>query len=302
MLLARALPFLSRILLLAASLPACAADGASAVSDERKRELERYWELYQADDPAWPEARDRWYAYGGAERRTLVDSLVRELLVRADQATRTERGLAPAWKRSQEQILALGPDETVPLLIEALRVGKDPASVEIIADTLVSFGAIDEVLAALDRPEPADSPHFAATAVRALVRIGGERALERVGSELAGNADWQVRASAAEALRNARRSDRDRAAHALIGGLEDTDPFVVRQSLGSLVALEYVRAAPVVAVMLDEASRAGDAERSKLAVEALRALTGARVPGDEPALWRREAERAAARASAEGSS
>jgi hypothetical protein len=294
MLLARVLLFLSWLPLLAVSVPACSADGSSTVSEERKRELERYWELYQANDPAWPAARDRWYAYGGAERRTLVDSLTRDLLVRADQARKTERGLAPAWKRSQEQILALGPDETVPLLIGALRKFKDPASAECVADTLASFGAVEQVLEALDRPQAGDSAQFPALAVRVLVRIGGERAVERVGRELAGNADWQVRATAAEALRDARSSDRDRAARALIGGLEDDDPFVVRQVLASLVALDYTRAAPVVAVMLDEATRAGDTERVKLAVEALRSLTGARVDGDDPVLWRREAEHAAA--------
>jgi len=274
------------------ALPTACSSG-DALSDSRERELEQYWELYQADDPSWDDVRDRWYAYGGTERRTLVDSLIREMLVRADQAVRTERGLEPAWRRSQTELLELGPAETVPLLIVALRTYRDPASVEVVADTLVQFGALDAVLEALSEQRPGDSSRFVVHGCRVLVQIGGPRALDRVGRELASNPDWQVRATAAEMLGSARQSDRGRATQVLIKGLRDEDPFVVKQSLRSLVVLRAVNAAPVVAVMLEEATRDGDAERVRLAVETLRSLTGARVPGDSPEAWRIEAARAA---------
>ncbi len=285
--------------LVACLLAGCARDpGAAAggVAPPQDQQLESWWELYRARDPAWPEARDRWYALGGRARERLILTLVQELVHKAQTSERGTDGDVPGWKRPQEQLLALGSEGTVPVLIEALRVGRDAASLEPLADALAGHGAVDELLSALDQPRAGDSRLFPRYALRALVKAGGVNAIDRAGVELRAHADWEVRAAAAVALGSARYSDAARALEALLPGLADQDPFVVEKTLESLVRLERPQAAPRIALLLDEARRRGDTARAAAAAAALRRLTGTTVSGDDPELWRLAAEEAAERA------
>ncbi|MBI4881506.1 MAG: HEAT repeat domain-containing protein [Planctomycetes bacterium] len=286
------------LVFLACLLPGCARDsGASAGAALPRQEelLERYWSLYRARDPAWPEARDRWYALGGRARERLVLTLVQELVRKAHVPERGAEGDVPGWKRPQEDLLALGSEGTVPVLVEALRVGRDAVSLDPLADALAGHGAVGALLDALDHPRPDDSRLFPRYALRVLVKAGGASAIERAGAELRAHADWEVRAAAAGALGSARYSDGQRAVEALLPGLSDQDPFVVEKTLDSLVRLARPQAAPRIAAHLEEARRRGDGAQAAAAAAALRRLTGTSVSGDDPELWQRAAEEAAAR-------
>ncbi len=282
------------IFLVAFGLCTCGT-GDALDRDDRER-LDELWRLYQSQDPEWPDARDRWYGSGGAERETLVLSLIRDLVHRAPTPVQTARGLEPGWKRPQRELLSLPRETTVDFLVVALRTGRDPASLGPLADTLAGFGAVTEIVDALDHPNSGDSPQFAGYAMFSLVQAGGDQAIARVAQELRTAREWTVRSRAAEALGNARYTDQDRAVVALLGGLEDDERFVVRKTLEALWQLDRADAAPAIAAFLGEAVESGRDEEAGLAVITLKKLTGAQVPGDDPAVWRLEAQSAAARA------
>ncbi len=284
--------FRSTVPLAAVLLLAGCRTGEESASRPR---LEQWWQLYQQGSSSWPEARTRWYELGGDDRDTLVLSLIRQMVAMAPQPVRTEGGLEPGWKRPQRELLALPAEGCVPLLEEALRAGRDHVSLEALADTLAGFGAVDSLASVLDAPRPGDTKEARRHAVVGLVKAGGERAISRVGARLRGEADWSARASAADALGNARYADRGRAATALIAGLEDEDPFVVRKVCQALAKLEVRTAAPALALRYARARRDAEEDVAGWTVEALRHLTGERVAGDDPSLWRQAADRAAAR-------
>jgi hypothetical protein len=286
-------------LLLLGSLALACATGRSSIDDARREQLQGYWEMYRADDSRWPATRDAWYAQGGAERELLVLTLVQEMVHKALVPVRTERGLEPGWKRPQRELLSLGAEGTVPILVEALRAGRDGASLEPISVTLAGFGAIDPILDALDQPREGDSKIFPRYALEALVGAGGERALARVAAVLRSDPDWQLRAAAAVALGHARFSDQERAATALMAGLSDADPFVIDKVLDSLVIIGRQETAPRIALYLEEASARGDVAGMAMASRALRRLTGVSVKSDDPVLWKEAARQAADRGRAQ---
>lgn len=277
-------------------LAVCAVFAGCLTSDdgESRPRLEEWWQLYQHGAETWPEARDRWYALGGTDREALVLSLVQDLVRRAPQPVPAGRGFEPGWKRPQRELLALPAEGCVPLVAEALRIGRDNVSLEALADTLAGYGAVDALTEVLDAPREGDSPSARRFALGGLVKAGGASAVARVGDVLRNDGDWAFRASAAEALGNARYADRVRSATVLVAGLEDADPFVYRKVCEALARLEVGGAAPAVALRFERAHREKDAEAMKWAAAALESLTGERVSGGDPVLWKRAAERAAA--------
>lgn len=280
--------------------PSCVGDQGHQISDAEREELVGRWRMYQYDDPGWPAVRDRWYAQGGPAREALVLNLVGDLVRNALHSVRTERGTEPGWRRPQRELLSLGSEGTVTVLVEALRQGRDAVSLEPLSATLAGFGAVDQVILALDHPEEGDSPLFTRMAMKTLVSIGGQKAIGRVALELSTNPDWTVRAAAAESLAKARLSDQRRAAIALLPALDDTDSFVVNRTLDALELLQQVESAPGIASYLQKRQQAGDAEGEERAVMVLKQLTGASIPGDEPGLWMEAAREAATSRSESG--
>ena len=253
------------------------------LDDEELRQLEIDWELYQVGDPSWPTVRDRWYDQGGPARELLVDLLIKDLLVAS---------MDRDWRRPQRELLSLGTDVTVERLVETMRVLREPAALDAVSAALAGFSAVDEVMAALESPAPGDSKAFRLFALDTLVQSGGSRALDFVARDLAGHADWEVRARAADALGEARISDQPRAAQALTVGLGDADPFVVRRSMSALATLDAGAAAPAIADVL---AASEDREVREEAIRSLRKITGRSVPGNDPNRWKMEALRAAGR-------
>lgn len=285
-----ALPLL--LLLLCGAILSCAQSG-SRIDESRRLQLEAWWDLYQVGDPSWPDARSRWMDLDEPEREVLVMSLVRDMVRLAPVPVRAGESLEPGWKRPQKELVALGADDTVPVLIEALRTGRDPVSLEPISQTLAMLGAVDSLIDVLDLPREGDSSAFPGFAYSALVRAGGARAINRVGEVLRSDPDWKRRSSAADALKEARYSDRRRASSVLLEAVEDSDAFVATRSLESLAILDVTEAAPRVALAFEQAVRRRDERRARAAVDALRRLTGRRVKGDDPVLWKQVAKEAA---------
>lgn len=287
-------------LLMAALLgsPGCAdpppAAGSGTPDDPNAKQLEAWWKLYQTEDAGWPKARDQWYGLGGNARETLVLSLLRALLAAPSTQVRRGNAIEPAWKRPQRELTALPADGTVPYLVAALRApASDPTRLDPLADALADFAASDALIAALDAPQADDGRSFAPYALKALVRIGGGKALARVETALRSDPKWEVRGAAAEAFGEARASDRERAAAALVPGLADADPFVVRETIEALGRLKAVEQAPALVDAAERAHRAGDATRVESLRVALRKLTGVDPPGNDWARWRQIAESAA---------
>lgn len=290
----RTVLLLCSILVAVLILGGCTASDAAA--EGRRRWMSDAWQLYQADSREWPAARQRWFALGGPERETLVLSLIKEIVRTAPDAVKVGERVEAAWRRPQRELLELDDEAVVPFLIAALERGRDPVSQEAIADTLARFGAVDPVIAALDASKPeASAAGFIKYASVALVRAGGQRALERVGRELARQDDWQARAAAADALGEAGFSDAERAAGLLAAVLADADDFVVRQACDSLAQLQRPEHAPAIAAVLERALARRESATAESALDALRLLTGAKVAAGDIAGWRREAEKAARR-------
>ena len=274
-------------------LAGCAGRTDSVLDDQRRSELNTYWDLYQLDDSDWPKIRQRWYAYGGPERDVLVMSLVRDLIRLAPTHAQVNGSLEPAWRRPQRELLALGKEATVPVLLEALRTGRDTASLGSLSDTLAGFGAVEELTDLLDHPREGDSAVCRPFVMSALVKAGGRRAIERVGEVLTNDAEWRQRASAADALAAARYSDRKLAVATLALAYLDSDTFVARRAVQATLQLGEVTAAPRLAQLYEQAVGSGDTKTASLALDALRKLTKQTVRGDDPALWKQAAERAA---------
>ena len=275
------MPALRRVApLLLALLTGCISGG---LDDDELRQLEVDWELYQVGDPSWPTVRDRWYERGGAARELLVDLLIKDMLVAS---------MDRQWRRPQHELMSLGAETTVDRLVDTMRSLREPASLEAVSTTLAGFGAVDQIMTALESPRVGDTDAFRLFALPALVQSGGSRSIDYVGGQLAGSSDWEIRARAADALGEARISDKPRASAALRAGLTDSDPFVVQRAIEALAELEDRSSAPAIADVLERS----DAPRTReAAVRALRRLTRVSVPGNDPARWKIEALRAAGR-------
>jgi HEAT repeat protein len=273
----------------------CATDRGQ-LTDERKTQLEHWWKLYQSSDPAWDNARTAWFELGGEARDTLVLSLLKNMIQLSPRQTVTTRGNTEAsWRRPQRELLELDDEVVVPALITALRVSRDPPSQTAIVDTLGRAGAVDAMTEALDAPQDGDSPQFVPALLKGLVTAGGEQAIERVGVALRDHDDWRVRAGAAEALGQARNADRTRAAILLKPGLEDVDAFVRKRAIEAYGELQAVKAAPLLALALERAHKAGAVDELELCASVLRGLTGANVFANDPVLWQEAAQQAAAK-------
>lgn len=253
-------------------------------------QMKVWWGLYQKADPKWPGARDRWSAAGRDARQTLILSLVRDLIQKGPQQTPDGK---LAYRVPQAELLALPSSDVTPVLIEMMRVSKDRSATDVLADTLAEIGDIDSVAQALGDPHPNDASLASVGFLRALVRIGGDRALGVVTQRMQQDANWQNRSAAVEALRSARPADRQRAARAAALAFSDADPFVVRQGLRTIEILADVGIAPEVARLLARVSGEKEAETRKQAIATLRSLTGKTVPGDDPSRWLEVAEDAA---------
>lgn len=271
----------------------CATDRGQLTA-ERKTQIEHWWKLYQSADPQWDNARQAWFELGGEARDTLVLSLLKNMIQLAPRQTVTARGNTEAsWRRPQRELLALDEAVVVPALITALRVSKDPPSQTAIVDTLGRTGSVDAMTDALDAPQDGDSPQFVPALLRALVTAGGDDAVTRVGTALREHDDWRVRAGAAEALGQARNADRTQSAVLLKPGLEDSDAFVRKRTIEAYRNLRSVKAAPLLAIALERAHRAGASDEVELCGSVLRELTGANVFANDPVLWQEAAQRAA---------
>jgi len=258
------------------------------LDDDSRARLESTWELYTVADPSWDSARDRWYARGGEARTLLIDLLTREMLKQS-----LERG----WQRPQRELLLLPAETTVSRLLFFARQSSDPAHLNILADTLSGFAAVNPVIDALDQPQPGDTRLFRLYAMRALVRSGGSRVLEYVSDKLRRAPAWEERAAAADALSSARLSDQPAAARAIALAVgAEKDASVIRRSCAALRELGQASAAPAVAALIQSgAPTANDALVRAEAIATLRALTGMRVDGDDLLQWRLAADRAAGR-------
>ncbi|MFH0946167.1 MAG: HEAT repeat domain-containing protein [Planctomycetota bacterium] len=281
------------ILLLLALSEGCSTGAGSALDADRRLELDAFWDLYQLEDPGWPGVRDRWYGYGGEERQLLIMSLVRHLVHSAPLVRQGSDGPVPGWKRPQRELLALGSEEVVPVLVEALRVGRDPASLLPISETLAGFFALEELTDLLDHPREGDSEVGVPFVMSAMVKVGGTDAITRVGRILRADPDWKRRSSAADALGTARYSDRERAVGELAAGFSDSDRFVVQRAIQATALIGSIQAAPRLAQLYAESRAKGDEKMASLALTVLRRLTGRVIQGDDPELWKQAARQAA---------
>jgi hypothetical protein len=280
-------------LALAATLPWLAGCASSSGSTVEREQMEAWWQLYQRGDAGWDEARDRWYAAGGAARNSLVLTLMQDMIGNAGRAIPEQ---VAASRRAQDELLRLPVADTVPPLIEAIRVGRERTALDVVGQTLAEAGAVDALIAALESPQPGDSTGSGGAICRALVECGGQRAIDAVGRCLAADPDWIRRSAAAESLARARRSDREAAAQQLLTVLDDEDPFVTTRGIAALGTVGDGKHAPPLAAALPALrKRSADAERETLL--ALRRLTGRSVPGDDAATWVEVAHAAAADAS-----
>ena len=270
----------------------CSTGKDSALDAGRRRELEASWDLYQLEDSSWPAARKRWYGYGGEERRLLIMSLMRDMVHSATLVRPGSDGPVPGWVRPQRELLALGGDEVVPVLVEALRIGRDTASLLPISETLAKCGALDELTDLLENPREGDSEVSIPFVMSAMVKAGGKEAIDRIGKILKSDPDWKRRSSAADALGSARYSDRERAVVELAAGFSDSDPFVVQRAVQATLQVGYVGAAPRLAVLYAEARANRDQKIASLSLTALRRLTGRVIQGDDPELWKQAAREA----------
>ncbi len=256
--------------------------GASAAAGPNKAQMDGWWKLYQAGDPKWPAARQRWSAYGGSARTTLILSLVRELVVAA--GVRNPDG-SLAHKKPQAELLALPADDVIPVLIETIRIGKHATALDALSTTIAETGRDEAVIAALESPKEGDSSQSAPTLLKTLIRIGGAHALSAVEKQLLTASDWQVRAAAAEACRLAHVSDHPIVIKTLAKGLDDADGFVVRTSLKSLSSIGDVHATSYVARAFEKIAEGSDKETKSEAIATLRSLSGRIIEGNDPKRW-----------------
>jgi hypothetical protein len=205
-----------------------ASGGAARELDEKKlKELEARWRLYLQNDPKWPEARERWLSEGDVERKHLLANLLIELF-RSDAPG---RGVATSARsaRARKELSWFGA-EAVPLLVDGMKALARRESVDVmaldrIAGTLVDLRALDAIGSLLQETDGPDADvKLRCALLRALAPLEDPAVPALLAGRLRDDPAWEVRGTAAEALRRHRGSKEARAALAL--ALGDPDGFV----------------------------------------------------------------------------
>jgi HEAT repeat protein len=192
------------------------------------------------------------------------------------------------FERARDELVWFD-EAAVPVLVELLPA-RDGVVPVVIADVLRRIGAPATLPVAelLDR-EAWRTRRVAAELLGDLPRAGEREdgLQERLARLAAGDPEWIVRAQAARSLgrRGANHTTLATAREGLLPVLADPDPAVGREAAAALALLGDPAATPALLNYLERGERAADARAQKAGLDALRAVTGAKVQGGARA-WR----------------
>lgn len=210
-------------------------------------EMRRAWRLFLRKDPAWPEARDRWIAMGGAAPYVLAENLLRYFVSASAFGDRRDLSwIAVSAKKIGEPAVGYFGGMLVldrkPLDRPVRIRGKDGSSkvLDVWVNDDVTRQQLCGILAHVGEPavEALSSDAYLRRSSQnarryvmyALGRIGSDRAVDALVPML-GAADWQDRATAAKSLGLAIAYARNERARApLQAALADRDPFVRKKA------------------------------------------------------------------------
>lgn len=210
-------------------------------------EMRRAWRLFVRKDPAWPEARDRWIAMGGAAPYVLAENLLRYFVSASAFGDRRDLSwIAVSAKKIGEPAVGYFGGMLVldrkPLDRPVRIRGKDGSSkvLDVWVNDDVTRQQLCGILAHVGEPAVRtlssdaylrrSSPNARRYVMYALGRIGSDRAVDALAPML-GAADWQDRATAAKSLGLAiAYAKNERARAPLQAALSDRDPFVRKKA------------------------------------------------------------------------
>ncbi|MHC4469922.1 MAG: HEAT repeat domain-containing protein [Planctomycetota bacterium] len=255
--------------------PARAGKGEGFTAEERAT-MEAAWSAFTSDSPEWPLYRDDWVSLGPKATNTLVDNLLRAMILARI------RNYPEGYDRARKELILLGP-ATLETLAGVLERGtyRDPAKNE---DRSIPSGVVTdvtEILVAAGKPAVAhlaglldhESPTVRRACAEALGRLrdpGGYAPLEKM---LTGSSDWADRMIAARAVGYYRTKA---ASRALVAALEDPDESVVAESARSLARMKTAGAVPALESRAKKARAAGEYRIERACKAAVRTIRSGR--------------------------
>jgi hypothetical protein len=224
---------------------------------EERGTMEAAWKAFLDDSPDWPLYRDDWVSLGQKATNTLVENLLRAMVLARI------RNYAQGYDRARKELMLLGP-ATLTTVAGALERGtyRDSAKGE---DRPLSSGTVSDfmqILVALGAPavEPisglleSETPAVRRSAAEALGRLRDPRGFPALRRMLAKSPEWPDRMIAARSIALFGTPE---AARALVAALEDPDESVVVEAARGLAR---IRRSEAVAPLERRRKKAEEAE------------------------------------------
>jgi len=207
--------------------------GAEFTAGERAK-MEVAWEAFKDESPTWPALRDDWFAMGGKARETLIENLLRAMIL--SRLANWPQGAL----RARNELIRLGPD-VVPLVEGVLATASfyDPGQRRVVRLATEVQNELNELLLvngeasvpALVRLSSSEVAGVRRNALDALGRLKTEEGVRVLTRALSTQAHWIDRMTAARALGY---GTSPAATNALVAALNDRDETVVIEAARAL--------------------------------------------------------------------
>jgi HEAT repeat protein len=210
-----------------------AGEGKEFTVGERAK-MEVAWEAFKDESPAWPAMRDDWFAMGGKARVTLIENLLRAMIL--SRLANFPQGAL----RARSELILLGPD-VVPLVEGVLEDPNffDPRQRKVVRLATEIQNELTELLLvngeaavpSLVRLSSNEVPGVRRNAMDALGRLKAEEGIPVLAQALRTRPHWIDRMTAARALGYGASPA---ATRALVAALSDKDETVVIEAARAL--------------------------------------------------------------------
>lgn len=204
---------------------------------ENEKKIKAYWRLYLQESPEWPAARERWLAMGEAERRALVYYLILHIRTQPSSTRLDEGGNpVPVWLRSVRELQFIGPEALKPLLMR-LKDSRDETEVYPLIEAAAGIARAEDLEGAFKPESDRKDVVYQCRLVKVLIRAEDPEAVPLILKLLGPQYDWQVRATAADVLRDYDGPMLEAVLEALERVTKDEDEFVASKAKESLDSL-----------------------------------------------------------------
>jgi len=234
-----------------------AGQGKEFTAGERAK-MEVAWEAFKDESPTWPAMRDDWFAMGGKARLSLIENLLRAMIL--SRLANWPQGAV----RARSELIKLGPD-IIPMVAGILEDPKfyDPGQRRVVRLATEVQNELTELLLvngeasvpALIRLSSSEVAGVRRSAMDALGRLKTEEAVQILTKRLRTEKHWIDRMTAARALGYGMSPA---ATRALIAALDDRDETVVIEAARALVRQGARSALPALERRENQARAADD--------------------------------------------